>query len=182
MSYDERRAIHHALRMTRPGAMFGGAMAGGQPAAQGNPDAAGAPAKGFQPDGGQQPPMPTAQGSPDAAGAPPKGFQPEGQQSGGPAPPAALTQQYAQNTAAPQPANMYESIMSRMPQAPRTYQPTDFAAPERKQWQFDPATDPSRMLNAQLRRQAEEKAAAAANQTPSYGEQGVPSWDYGNGG
>lgn len=148
-------ALNRALHLTRPGALEGGAMEAPAPqATAAPPPAAQAPAPGG--DGGQ--PVSTYSGG--MQGAAPSG-------------------------------NLYDMVMSRLAQAQsqapayRAYQPSDFAAPVRRQWQFDPATDPSRMLNARLRAQKEAAAAAAAaaaSATPSYGEQGVPSWDYGNGG
>lgn len=86
-------------------------------------------------------------------------------------------------------SNLYDMVLSRLTQAQaqapayRAYQPTDFEAPVRKQWQFDPATDPSRMLNARLRAQkeaaaAEAAASAAADVAPVYY---TPPQDYGNG-
>ena len=172
MNFDPSAAIMRALMVTRPGAAAGGQQM-----------AAGAPAKGFQGaeggmpqggDGGQ----PTVMGRPDneAAGAPAKGFQP---MEGGQQPPPSYmqTQGYSQPQAqsAP-PADMYARLAQNIQMAQpayRAYQPTDFRAAPRQQYQFDPATDPSRIVLAKLaeraaKDKADAEAKAQATEPPPY--------------
>jgi hypothetical protein len=180
MNFDPSAAIMRALMVTRPGAAAGGQQM-----------AAGAPAKGFQGaeggmpqggDGGQ----PTIMGRPDseAAGAPAKGFQP---MEGGQQPPPSYmqtqgysqpqTQGYSQpQTQSAPPADMYARLAQNIQMAQpayRAYQPTDFRAAPRQQYQFDPATDPSRIVLAKLaeraaKDKADAEAKAQATEPPPY--------------
>jgi hypothetical protein len=143
MTFDPSAAIMRALMVTRPGAAAGGQQM-----------AAGAPAKGFQPSSAP-PSEPTAMGGPDTVSASPKGAQTQNVQA-----PPEIANQYTTQQAAPS-GNMYDMLMSRLGQSSgyRAFQPTDFAPQQRPQYQFDPATDPSRIIQAKL---AEQRAAAAA--------------------
>ena len=142
----------------------------------GSPDAAGAPAKGFTPGSQQGSPPPTFmetrgydRGQPVAFGPNVNNYQQAPQQAPLPTGPS---------------ADFYQNLLSSMQFSQptyRAYQPGDFAPQQLRQtYRFDPATDPSRMVNAELARQAAEKAAQA-NQTPA----STPDYtyiDYGGGG
>ncbi len=177
MTYDNQKAIRRALRLARGGYAGGGAGMGGV-ATQGGPDgAAGAPAKGFTPSSGDAPP-PQVMGSPDAAGAPPKGFTPGSDNRGAPSsymqsqgfgPGVNNYQPPPQQLPTGPSADFYQNLMSGMQFAQptyRAYQPGNFAPQQLRQtYRFDPATDPSRLVIAELARQAAERASQA-NQEP----------------
>jgi hypothetical protein len=81
-------------------------------------------------------------------------------------------------------ARLAQNIQMAQP-AYRAYQPTDFRAAPRQQYQFDPATDPSRIVLAKLaeraakdKADAEAKATAAATDDSWRYEQ---DWNQGNG-
>jgi len=178
VTYDNQKAIRRALRLARGGYAGGGAGMGGV-ATQGGPDgAAGATPKGFLPGNGEAPP-PQVMGSPDAAGAPPKGFSPgPGATSYQPPPPR------EQLPTGPS-ADFYQNLLSGMQFAQptyRAYQPTDFAPHQLRQtYTFNPATDPSRIVNAELARLKAEKEAGQ-NQTQAPAASDYNYIDYGGGG
>lgn len=183
MTYDNQKAIRRALRISRSG-YFGGGVANAS--AQGSPDGAGAPPKGFSPNGGEGAP-PQAMGSSDAAGAPAKGFTPGvGGEGGNPQNPQVMgysdaagapAKGFTPREAGPPPValptgpstDFYQNLMSGMQSAQpsyRAFQPTDFGPGRLRQtYTFDPATDPSRRVNAELARLAAERASQA-NQEP----------------
>lgn len=176
MTYDNQKAIRRALRLARGGYAGGGAGMGGV-ATQGGPDgAAGATPKGFSPNSGEAPP-PQVMGSPDAAGAPPKGFTPGATSYQPPPQPAPLPTGPS--------ADFYQNLLSGMQFAQptyRAYQPGDFAPQQLRQtYRFDPATDPSRIVNAELARQAAERAAQVS-QAPAPSDYSYNYIDYGGGG
>jgi hypothetical protein len=74
-------------------------------------------------------------------------------------------------------ARLAQNIQMAQP-AYRAYQPTDFRAAPRQQYQFDPATDPSRIVLARLAERAAKKTEEG-NSPESFDYQLYT--DYGNG-